>query len=276
MRAFLSLMLVLSMAACDGDSGDGNGGGTDTIPVEDTAVAEDTGGGGGCDLPDLAGKAFRITLLESQQPTDALNPTFAVDIATYINILVFYIVEHNKDEGYIMMRAGPCSAEFVDPDAEPAELVPTAFHYGLPTEPFRVEMDGCDFDIEEPAVLEMMFKTLNKPYKVDRLLGSGTIKADLSGIENGHLEGGILVDTAIDLCTTIPGFGVVNFHWFMNLAHICPNHDTDDDGAFDAYYFAGTFDATDVTDLFVPDEIVPIESQVDVCEPHDEECIPVD
>ncbi len=189
---------------------------------------------------------------------------------------MFYIVEHNQEEGYIMMHAGPCSAEFVDPDAAPADLVPTAFHYGLPTEPFRVELDGGDFNIEEPAVLEMMFKTLNKPYKVDRLLGYGTIRKDLSGIENGHLEGGILVDTAIDLCTTIPGFGVVNFHWFMNLAHICPNHDNDDDDIFDAYYFAGTFDATDVTDLFVPDEIVPIASQVDVCEPHDAECFPAD
>ncbi len=274
MRVLLSLMLVLTMAACDGGN-DGNGGGVDTTPAEDTAVPEDKGGGG-CDLPDLTGKAFRITVLESQQPTDALNPTFAVDIATYINILVFHIVEHNADEGYIMMRAGPCSAQFEDPDVAPEDLVPTAFNYGLPTEPFRVEMDGCEFEIEEPAVLEMMFKTLNKPYKVDRLLGRGTIKEDLSGIENGQLEGGILVETAIDLCTTIPGFGVVNFHWFMNLAHICPNHDTDDDGEFDAYYFAGTFDATDVTDLFVPDEIIPISSQVDVCEPHDDECFPVD
>jgi len=271
MRALLSLILVLSLAACD--SGNGNGGGVDTAPAEDTATPEDNGGGG-CTLPDLTGNAFRITVLESQQPTDALNPTFAVDIATYVNILVFHIVEHNLEEGYIMMHAGPCSAEFEDPDAE--DLVPTAFHYGLPTEPFRVEIDGCDFEIEEAAVLEMMFKTLNKPYKVDRLFGRGTIRADLSGIDNGQLEGGILVDTAIDLCTTIPGFGVVNFHWFMNLAHICPNFDTNDDDVMDAYYFAGTFNATDVTDLFIPGEIVPIDSLVDVCNPHDDECFPVD
>ena len=271
MRSLLSLILVLSMAACDG--GDGSSGdGTDTGPGADTAVQGDTAGPTGCTLPDLTGMAFRITLLESQQPTDALNPTFVVDIATYVNILVFYIVEHNLDEGYIMMTAGPCSAEFEDPDAE--ELVPTAFHYGLPTDPFRVELDGCKFNIEEAAVLDMMFKSLNKPYRLDRLFGSGVIREDLSGIDEGHLEGGILVDTAIDLCTTIPGMGVVNFHWFMNLAHICPNFDTDDDDVDDAYYFAGTFDATDVTDLFVPDEIVPIESVVVECVPHDDECIP--
>ncbi|MFH1530196.1 MAG: hypothetical protein ABIK09_05600 [Pseudomonadota bacterium] len=267
MRVFLSLMMVLTMAACDS----GNGSGVDTAPAEDTTAPEDSGGGV---LPDLTGKAFRITVLESQQPTDALNPTFAQDIATYVNVLVFYIVEHNPEEGYLMMLAGPCSTEFEDPDAE--VLVPTAFHYGLVTEPFRVELDGCDFEIKEAAVLKMMFKTLNKPYIVDRLFGRGTIREDLSGIEDGHLEGGILVDTAIGLCTTIPGLGVVNFHWFMNLAHICPNFDTNDDDLMDAYYFAGTFDATDVTDLFVPGEIVPIDSVVEVCEPHNDECFPID
>ena len=91
MRALLSLMLVLSLTACD--NGNDNGGGVDTAPAEDTATPEDNGGGG-CTLPDLTGKAFRITVLESQQPTEALNPTFAVDIATYVNILVFHIVEH--------------------------------------------------------------------------------------------------------------------------------------------------------------------------------------
>ena len=265
MRVLLSFILFLGMVGCDG-------GGTASGPGEDTAVPEDTVGPTGCTLEDLTGRAYRITVLESQQPTDALNPTFAVDIATYVNIIVFHIVEHNQEEGYLMMRAGPCSAAFVDPDAEPP--VPTAFYYGLETTPFRVELDGCNFEITEPTVLDMMFKTLNKPYRVDRLLGNGTLKKDPSGIEDGHLEGGILVDTAIDLCTTIPGFGVVNFHWFMNLAHICPNFDTDDDGAMDAYYFAGTFDAVEVTDLFVTDQIVPIESIVEVCDPHDAECFP--
>ena len=155
MRVLLSLILLLGMVGCDG-------GGTASGPGEDTAVPEDTVGPTGCTLEDLTGRAYRITVLESQQPTDALNPTFAVDIATYVNIIVFHIVEHNQEEGYLMMRAGPCSAAFVDPDAEPP--VPTAFYYGLETTPFRVELDGCNFEITEPTVLDMMFKTLNKPY----------------------------------------------------------------------------------------------------------------
>jgi len=122
----------------------------------------------------------------------------------------------------------------------------------------------------------MMFATLNKPYRIDRLFGSGVIKEDLSGITEGHLEGGITLETTLDLCTTIPGLGVVNFHWFMNLAHICPNMDVDEDGTFDAYYFKGTFDATDVTDLFVPGDVVPIVSLVDECPLNDDECVPVD
>ncbi len=265
MRALLSLVIILLMVACDG---------TDTGPGVDTPAPEDTIVPTGCVLPDLTGMAFRITLLESQQPTNALNSTFAMDIATYVNILVFHIVEHNLEESYIMMSAGPCSVEFEDPEAE--ELVPTAFHYGLATEPFRVEMDGCKFNIVEPAVLEMMFKTLNKPYRLDRLFGSGVIREDLSGIDEGHLEGGITLETAVDLCTTIPDLGVVNFHWFMNLAHICPNYDVNEDGVDDAYYFAGIFDAADVTDLFVPGEIVPIESVVDSCKSHNDECFPAD
>ena len=275
MRVLLSLILVFAMAACDGGgNGDGNGSGTDTGPGVDTAAPEDTIIPSGCVLSDLTGMAFRITLLESQQPTDMLNSTFAMDIATYINILVFHIVEHNLEEEYIMMTAGPCSVEFEDPNAE--ELVPIAFHYGLPTEPFRVEMDGCKFNIEEPTVLEMMFESLNKPYRLDRLLGSGVIREDLSGIDNGHLEGGITLETAIDLCTTIPGLGVVNFHWFMNMAGMCPNFDINDDEVFDAYKFAGTFDAMDVTGLFVPGKIVPIESVVDVCEPNNDDRFPAD
>jgi len=267
MRAFFSIVLVLGVVVIGCDNG-----GTDGGHAEDTVTAEDEQGG--CILQDLTGRAYRVTVLESQEPTDALNPTFAQDIATYVNVLVFHIVEHNLEEGYIMMTAGPCSTEFEDPDA--AELVVAAFRYALPVEPFRVDLSGCDFEIKEAAVLDMMFKTLNKPYRIDRLFGNGKIREDQTGIDEGYLAGGILLDTAIDLCTTIPGFGVVNFHWFMNLAHICPNFDTDDDGEMDAYFFSGSFTAEDVTDLFVPGEIVPIDSVVEVCKPHTEECIPIE
>ena len=266
MRVLISLFLALSIPACDG----GGGGGVN--PAEDTAASDDAGGGGGCTLPDLTGRAYRVTVLESQQPTDALNPTFTQDIATWVNVLIFHVLEHDLEEGYIMMTTGPCSTEFEDPDA--AEPVPAAFRYALPTEPFRVDLDGCSFRINEAAVLDMMFETLSKPYRIDRLFGDGLIREDLSGIDDGHLEGGILVETAVDLCTTIPGFGVVNFHWFMNMAHICPNFDTDDDGAMDAYYFSGTFTAEDVTELFVAGEVEPIESLINECEPHVDECVP--
>ena len=269
MRVLLSLVLVFSMAVTACDDG-GGGGGVDTTQAEDTPA----GDAGTSTVADLTGRAYRITVLNSTEPTTLLNTTFAMDIATYVNVLVFHIVEHNMEDGYLMMTAGPCSTEFVDPDAE--EPVAKAFRYALPVEPFRVEMDGLKFVIEEPAVLDMMFETLSDSYRVDRLLGSGVIREDLSGIDEGDLAGGILLETAINLCTTIPGFGVVNFHWFLTNAHICPNFDTGDDGEMDAYYFAGTFNAEDATDLFVPGEIVPIESIVEECNPHDDPCYPVD
>ncbi len=267
MRVLLSLVLVFSMAVTACDDGDGGGGGG-----VDTTQPEDTEDPGTCTLLDLTGRAYRITVLNSTEPTTLLNTTFTMDIATYVNVLVFYIVEHNMEEGYLMMTAGPCSTEFEDPDAE--EPVVKAFRYALPVEPFRVELDGCAFAIEEAAVLDMMFETLSDSYRVDRLLGSGVIRQDLSGIDDGNLSGGILLETAINLCTTIPGLGVVNFHWFLTNSHICANFDTDDDGEMDAYYFVGTFNAEDATDVFVPGEIVPIESIVEECKPHDDPCYP--
>ena len=279
------IALSLGITGCDGDGDegcvpdcvgrlcgdDGCGGvcgGCGTGESCEEGVCQETG----CQLPDLTGRSFRISILLVTAPTDALNQSFAADIDAHVNVLIFHVLDHNREEGWLRMATGPCSTTFAD--SADGVAVPAAFTYALETAPYRAELDGCRFEIFGPARLDLMFNTVNKPYGVEHLAGSGTFREDGSGIDEGLLEGGIPVESTYDLCTMIPGMGVVNFHWFMTLAHLCPTLDLDGDGEPDAYQFSGAFTAEDVTDYFMDDQIIPIESLVTECLIHDQECIP--
>ena len=265
----LALILTLALFGCDsGGGGNGGGGG-----------GEDTAGGGedtvvpasSCaELVDLTGRSFKITKLNATYPTDNLDPVWAKDIGTYDLVLIFNVVAHDTAAGVLTLTMTSAVAELVDGE-------PVAYTYALEPAQFQAALEedpnGCKFVIAEGDEIELdiITPTVSKPFHIEGITGSGVIGNDGTTIRDGFLQGGILESEAEDLCLEVVGMGTVNFHWFMNLAHLCADYDLDGDGTVDAYFFEGYFDA-ELTDLFQPG-ITPIESLVESCDPHTDECM---
>ena len=266
----LILTLALAMFGCDSgdDGGSGGGPGADTTGGggEDTTVVPEAS----CaDLVDLTGRSYKITKLNATYPPDNLDPGWAKDIGTYDLVLIFNVVAHDVAAGSLTLTMTSAVAEMVDgaPVKYTYALEPAQFEAALEDDP-----NGCKFVIAEGSEIELdiITPTVSKPFHIEGITGSGVIGNDGTTITDGFLQGGILEAEAEDLCLEVVGMGTVNFHWFMNLAHLCADYDLDGDGTTDSYFFEGYLDA-EITDLFQPG-ITPIESLVETCEAHTEEC----
>jgi hypothetical protein len=232
---------------------------------------EDQGNQSECPgLPDLSDRYFKIDMLEASEPTTELNSIWAQDIAEFELNLVFHIVSHDMEDNILDMRISAASAV---KEGTPDNPVAVGFNFALEPYEFQAKLEGCKFVIspDDPVFFDIVNETLTAPIKVEGISGYGEFSPDGTKIVYGDLSGYIALALAEGLCMTIPGIGTANFHWFMNLARICPNMDTDEDGELDGYFFSGIFSAQHTT--LMKEGIVPIEIKSDECEPHQEICL---
>lgn len=262
-----SLALAFSCGGGDGDDDTTQ----DTVQEQDTEATDNaTGDGYVSVLPDLTGKAFRITMLKGVLPTDIVNPTWEEDIKNYELVLVIHVISHDITTGDAVFEITSCSSVYEE-DAE-GNRTPVSYQFALEPSVFSTHLDGVDFKISDPIDLSIVTKTVSKPFHVFGVTGYGTFSEDGSRINECWLEGAIHEDETTDLCLIIPDMGSVNFHWFMNLAKICPDFDSTGDELFDSYKFKGYLGAKDETEYFLPG-IVPIEITED-CTPDTATCVP--
>jgi hypothetical protein len=275
------LLLVLTLSffwliSCGGDeeskepADTGNGGTVEDL-IEETAAALDLPAGACSEMPDLTGRAYRVTSLIATQPTDQVNEVWATDIGKYDLVLVFYVVSHNVETGDVELQVTSASAEKTDNGDE--TFTPVSYKYLLEPATFAAFFDGCKLKWTDPIELNIVTPTISKPFHVFGIVGHVVMSPDGNKLLDSWLEGAILATETHDLCLTIPGLGVANFHWFMNLAHICPDFDSDGDGSIDSYRFSGHLSAVDETELFELG-VKPVESLVEDCVPNTEDCVP--
>lgn len=283
MRAMLTIgMIAVMLTACGGGGDNSDDGQPDIVAdtfgeeaIAGTDVEEDTGGVIECPgLPNLTGHAFRATSLVATEPTDKVNEVWATDIEAYTLVIVFYVLDHRPEEKVATVKVTSAWAEVEDDGA--GNLTPLQYQYALEPMVFELGIDGCKLKIIDQIELDIMTPTVSKPFHVFGISGWGEITEDGKEITKLQLAGFIKESEAFDLCLEIPGLGAANFHWFMNLAHICANADSDGDGEVDSYYFKGVIKATQESDLFKPDESHPIETLVQECIPDEVACVPVD
>jgi hypothetical protein len=273
---FVVICLVAGLLACSTDDGDGS---PDAASAADVAgaveVVADTSPGDlpapECPgLPDMTGKVFRITSLVAKDPTDKINEVWAADIGDYELVILFHVVEHDMAAGTAKLRVTSATAE--KETAEDGTITPLKYNYMLDPAVFNAYFEGCRIRWDEPIELDIVTSTISKPFHVFGITGFCDISEDGTEILHSWLSGAILESEAQDLCMTIPGMGVANFHWFMNLAHICPVFDSDKDGNLDSYKFTGTLAGVEETELF-DDAIIPFTTDIE-CDPHLDQCQP--
>lgn len=277
------LLLVLTLSffwtlSCGDEEGTqepadtGNGGNVEDV-VEETAAPLDLPAGACAEMPDLTGRAYRVTSLIATQPTDQVNEVWATDIAKYDLVLVFYVVSHDVETGEAELQVTSAAAQKTDNGD--GTFTPISFKYLLEPATFNAFFEGCKLRWVEPIELNIVTPTISKPFHVFGIVGHVVMSPDGSKLLDSWLEGAILAAETHDLCLTIPGMGVANFHWFMNLAHICPDFDSDGDEEIDSYRFSGHLSAVDESELFELG-VVPVESLVDHCDPDTNDCVPID
>ena len=221
-------------------------------------------------LPDMTGRVFRITSLDAKEPTDKINEVWAADIGDYELVILFHVVEHDLEAGTARLRV--TSATAAKSVAEDGTITPLKYNYMLDPAVFDAYFDCCRIRWDDPIELDIVTSTISKPFHVFGITGFCDINADGTEITNSFLSGAILEAEAQDLCMTIPGMGVANFHWFMNLAKICPDFDSDGDDVFESYKFSGVLSGVEETELF-DEAIIPFTTDIE-CDPHLDTCLP--
>ena len=266
----LACFLIMACSTDDNanpESKDGTGGNTDVVTADEYVEPPPPECPG---LPDLTGRAYRVTALEAIDPTDKINEVWAADIAAYELVLVFHVIEHDVPNNTLKLEV--TSAKAQKEDNGDGTFTPLKYNYMLQPSAFDAHLEGCRIRWSTPIELDIVTATISKPFHCFGITGYVDMSDDGTTIVDSWLSGAILESDAYDLCLTIPGMGVANFHWFMNLAHLCPEFDADKDDEFESYKFSGKLSGTDETELF-DSGIVPFETDI-VCEIHDEVCIP--
>ncbi len=253
--------------------------GADTPAVVDTdaafevtdAAALDRSPRGTCtDLPDLTGRVYRVTDFVATAPTDGLNSTWKKWADVYDLVMMFRILDHDRDAGWIKAVVACGGAEVSEgPDGAP---IPERLFYGLEPTPIFFNVDGCDLTFDEPLDIHLFTPWVSDEIPILDVTGAGTLSGDGSEIEHLALSGFLSEATASAICIDMAGIGVLNLHWFFNTAAICPDVDIDGDGILDAYNFLGWVRAVDETPLF-DEDMEPIESLVPECPTNEEPCV---
>ncbi len=266
----VGLWCIAGVLACSTDDGDGSSDVTAGMDAASEMVNEDLPPPQCPTLPDMTGRVFRITSLKAKDPTDLMNDVWATDIADYELAILFHVVEHDLAAGTAKLRVTSATVE--KDIAEDGTITPLKYNYMLDPAVFNAYFDGCRISWDEPIALDIVTATISKPFHVSGITGFCDINEDGTKILHSWLSGSIRETEAQDLCMTLPGVGVANFHWFMNLAKICPDYDADGDGTAESYKFSGELSGVEETELF-DEEIVPFTTDIE-CKPDLELCKP--
>ncbi|MFH1530855.1 MAG: hypothetical protein ABIK09_09010 [Pseudomonadota bacterium] len=245
---------------------------SDTAPeVVDAATTVDRSPPEPCaDLPDLTGRVYRVTDFVATAPTDGINPTWKKWAEVYDLVMLFRILEHDRAAGRIEAMVACGGAEVsMGRDGVPR---PERLYYGLPPTPISFALVGCDLTFTVPLDIHLFTPWVSGEIPIQEVTGYGVLAEDGAVLERLDLSGFLSEATAAAICIDIAGLGVVNLHWFFNLAGICPDTDTDGDDVLDAYNFLGWVRAVDETALF-DDAVTPIVSLVPECVPHEDPCV---
>jgi len=281
--ALLVIAVSLGSLGCGGGDGGENppvdSKAQEEVGVEDVAAGDIAAGDASTDtstptgscpnLPNLTGKVYRVINIEATEPTDQVNEVWQNDIGTYDLVIIFNIKSHDQEADTAVIEVTSGIAE-KEKDGDGWKLV--SFQYALEPWVFDVTLDGCKFTWTVPIELNIQTPTVSKPFHIFGIKGSGQFTEDGKKILNTLLEGAILETESFDLCLMFTGLGIVNFHWFMNMASLCPTFDSDGDGTIDSYKFKGEIEAIDETSLF-REGLTPIVSQVKECKVDDKECV---
>jgi hypothetical protein len=271
----VSTLLVLN---CGGDD-EG-----DKTPIQDTKETDNfqdvPSGDNGyvSELPDLTGRSYRVSMLKGVSPTDIVNPTWEEDIASFDLVILFYVLSHDITNGDAVIHVTSCFTEFqMDGDERAKDgdgnLIPVSHQFALEPAVISTRFVGKSFRIDDPISLNIVTRTVSKPFHIFGVTGRGDFNEDGSRLTECWLEGAIRESETMDLCLAIPNMGSVNFHWFMNLASICPDRDTDADEKMDSYFFKGYLGARQIADGLFKEGIVEIVSLIDTCDPHTDTCV---
>jgi len=258
----LALAAILSLHGCDGVDDAGPGVALD----DDVVAAPDVPGEFASSLPDLTGRVYLFSRLETYRPTDMLNSTWTKDLANHTIVILLRIDAHDRATDAISASVVSGAAAL---DAETGAVV--AYHPDRTPVVLEVVIEDGVFEVEEPFEWDLMTENLSRALPMVDLTGYGEVLPDGTGIRNGFFEGGVLEGDMQTLCMGVAGLGAVNLQWFMTLGGICADRDTDGDGVPDAYTFDWYFDAVEVTDLYDPSplHVVP---WLDECVAHTGSC----
>lgn len=274
LRCFGALTLATLIGCSGDDDGAADLGVQDDVEATEAALSTDLNdlladGAEECPgLPDLTGKAYVANKIVATQPTKEINPIWAKEVSEYNMVLIFYVKNHDQVNQTITMEV--TSASSMKTENEDGTFTPTSFKFGLAPTEFTVPLEGCGCHVP-PIELDMQAKSSNKPFHIVGVTGDIAFAPDGKKITDISLNGGIKEDFSYDLCMTSP-FGYISFHWFMNLAAICPSWDSDGNGSLDAYRFIGHISAVE-TDVFDRSEIVAIIPPGGVCKEDKEPCL---
>ena len=245
--------------------------GTDVIAeTMDIDASDDIPEGPCADMPDLTGRVYRVTDFVATEPTDGINPTWKKWADVYDLVMIFRVLSHDREAGRIEAVVA-CGGADLSEGSDGAPVVERLF-FGLEPTPIHFEVDGCALTFTDPLDIHLFTPWVSSEIPIREVTGSGTLSNDGTEIERLDLSGFLSEATAAGICIDIAGLGVVNLHWFFNLAAICPDTDTDGDGVMDAYNFLGWVRAVNETPHF-DEAVVPIESLVLDCTVHEEACL---
>jgi hypothetical protein len=266
MKKWLVLLAALMFSLPLG-CGDEDGDGEETPDVVEQEVA-DTG------FPNLTGKVYRVNKLAATQPTDQINNVWAVDMENYDLVLLFHVISHDTTTGIAEFEV---TSAIADKEEKDGEFIAKSFQYCR--EPWKTKAKievtdaGVNFNFTELVELDILTPTVSKSFHIFGITGQGKFSKDGTKILDCWLQGVIDEAQTYDLCLTIPGMGVANFHGFMNALKLCPDLDHDEDGKVDSYKFSGHMGAVEETHLF-KEGIKPIESIVEECPLDEKVCVP--
>ena len=222
-------------------------------------------------LPDLSGTVYLATELIATEPTDQLNEAWAAMVADYTLAIAFVVVAHDVASQTMEVDLTSAWIDRLLQDDKPVR--PQAYRFALEPVRLNLNLTGQEFTIDGTFAIDLVPMAVNKPFHVHGAVGSGSFSPDGQQITELRLEGFLSEDQMVDFCLNMPGLGDVNFHWFMNLAHLCADADSNADGVPDSYLFKGIVKATADSGLFLPG-IKQIEPLVTLCPPHDQPCKP--
>jgi hypothetical protein len=242
---------------------------TDAGPDQGSDLSSDTVPSGNCIPP--VGTDFRFTVLSVQQPTDPegvvkdlLNDLWKDDIENDILNIIYRITAVDEETGTLLLvSASAVATDSEGNTADQEEYTQEGVTYAMIEDiksNFEMSIDGCQLTSTAPGTIIMQTSTVGisddpecadvKGIHLEELTFTTVMSADGTEIISGTING-ILPGHVGDcvLASGLPGGTGVAFGWFLEIATVDPNLDTDDDGVNDAWIFDAEFKAVKVDNV---------------------------